>query len=209
MEAQLQRFEGLARDDEFAVQDKPLSLQSGKASDHLREEAVERFLFLGLQIDFVAIAKGEAAEAVIFGLVEPPLTARQIIYRLRFHRLVVSERGNGICAPVVGDLIEYVSADLNLLRGACFSSAGQDYIPSGATVLETTGRSSWVAGTVNQTAVGAGDRALSGGGDRLAYGLLRATDSALERTFSRAGRCQPRDLRGHPDHHRQGSGVGS
>ena len=68
-------------------------LQSGKASDNLREEAVERFLFLGLQIDLVAVAEGEAAKAVIFGLVEPPLAARQIIDRLGFHRLQRQRNG--------------------------------------------------------------------------------------------------------------------
>jgi hypothetical protein len=45
-----------------------------------------------------------------------------------------------------------------------------------------------------ETVVGTGDRALSGGGDSLAYGLLRATDRAVERTFSSARRCQPSHL---------------
>jgi hypothetical protein len=48
MEAELQCFEGLAGDDEFAVEDEAISLQSGKAGGDLGEEAVERFLFLGL-----------------------------------------------------------------------------------------------------------------------------------------------------------------
>ena len=64
-----------------------ISLQSGEAGGDLREEAVERFLFLGLQINLVAVAEGEAAEAVIFRLVKPPLAAREVVNRLGFHRL--------------------------------------------------------------------------------------------------------------------------
>ncbi len=52
---------------EFTVQDKPLGLQSGEAGGDLREEAVERFLFLGLQINLVAVAISEAAELYVYG----------------------------------------------------------------------------------------------------------------------------------------------
>jgi hypothetical protein len=50
------------------IRDEVLSLQSDGAGDNLREEPVERFLLLGLEIDLVAVPEGEAAEAVIFRL---------------------------------------------------------------------------------------------------------------------------------------------
>ena len=93
MKAQLQCLEGLAGDDEFAVQDKAISLQSGEASDDLREETVERPLLLGLQINLVAVAKGKTAKAVIFGFVEPALAAREVIDRFGFHRLKRQRNG--------------------------------------------------------------------------------------------------------------------
>ena len=59
----------------------------GQAGDDFREEPVERLLFLGLQLDAIAVAEGEAAEAVIFRLVEPALAERQFVDRLGLHRL--------------------------------------------------------------------------------------------------------------------------
>ena len=79
MKSQLEGFERLTRNDEFAVYDKAFSLQSGEAGDHLREEAVERPLVLGLEIDLVAVAECQAAEAVIFRLIKPLSVRRQAI----------------------------------------------------------------------------------------------------------------------------------
>ena len=87
MQPQLQRLEGLAGDDDFAVEDEAIGLQPGQPGGDLREEAAERLLVLRLQIDAVAVAEGEAAEAVVFRFVEPALAARQLVDRLGLHRL--------------------------------------------------------------------------------------------------------------------------
>ena len=73
MQAQLQRLEGLAGDDDLAVEDEAIGLQPSQPGGDLREEPVERLLVFRLQIDAVAVAEGEAAEAVVFRLIEPAL----------------------------------------------------------------------------------------------------------------------------------------
>ena len=87
MKPELQRFKGLAGNDDLPVQDETIGLQAGKAGGKLGEEAVQRFLLLRLQVDAVAVAEGKAPEAVIFGLVEPALAGRQFVNRLGLHRL--------------------------------------------------------------------------------------------------------------------------
>src|SRR4029077_8745697 len=75
-------------DDNFSVEHKFACRQSAQRGDDFREVSRERLTGLGLQNDFFALAKCQAAEAVPLGFVEPTGLARQLFYRSGFSRRV-------------------------------------------------------------------------------------------------------------------------
>ena len=88
----LQRIEGepvLDRDDEFAVEHEGLRGERPQVFQDLGEEARQRFAGFGLDLDFIAGAKGKAAKAVPFGLELPAGIFGQLADQLGFHRFKV------------------------------------------------------------------------------------------------------------------------
>src|ERR1700738_4567126 len=75
-------------DYEFSVQHKFARRQGQQSGNDLRKIASQRLTSLGLQNDFVTLAKSEAAKAIPFGLIEPAGSAREVFYRLGFSRRV-------------------------------------------------------------------------------------------------------------------------
>ena len=72
--------------DQLAVEHEPLLLQRAQRLDDLGEIAPERLARLRSQLDGLAIAEGEAAEAVPLGLELPALPVGNRIGQPRFHR---------------------------------------------------------------------------------------------------------------------------
>jgi hypothetical protein len=89
VQAQHQRVEvevlGVARE-QFAVENEALRREPLQRLDDLREVARERPLVAAAQVDLVAVAEGQAAEAVPLWLVDV-VTGRQLARELPEHRL--------------------------------------------------------------------------------------------------------------------------
>src|SRR5215472_16185403 len=86
LEQIVERELSLDGDDQLAVQDEARRLNGPEVIHHLREVARQRLAGLRLQQDLVAVAEGDAAEAVPFRLVEPLASHRQLGHEFGFHR---------------------------------------------------------------------------------------------------------------------------
>src|SRR5690242_20020100 len=75
-----------AADDNFSVEHKLARRQGAQRGGDFREVSCKRLAGLGLQNDFIALAKSQAAEAVPLGFVEPAGFARQLLHRSSFSR---------------------------------------------------------------------------------------------------------------------------
>src|SRR5690349_19818464 len=73
------------RNDNFPIEDESLRLQRSKRRNQLRKIAMQRLAGFGLEMDFIAIAKCDAAEAVPLRLVEPVCSGRDRLDESRFH----------------------------------------------------------------------------------------------------------------------------
>src|SRR5262245_10530443 len=88
MDALQQRVEGkpaIVGTDNLAIEDELRRLQCADGLDKLRVIARQRLTGLRLQLDLVAVAEREAAEAVPFRLVLPFRSDRDLIDRQRLH----------------------------------------------------------------------------------------------------------------------------
>ena len=88
MKTKLELVEGKAtadRDNQFAVDDELSCFDRAKRFDHIGEIAGKRLSGFRLQINFVAVAKGDAAKPVPFRFVLPLASDGNFIDRLRFH----------------------------------------------------------------------------------------------------------------------------
>ena len=81
----VERERTVVRDDDFSVQHEVRCLHGEKRLDQLGEVARERLSCLGHQVDLVAIAEGEAAEAVPLRLVLPFAAGGKLVDELRLH----------------------------------------------------------------------------------------------------------------------------
>ena len=89
MDALQQRIEvesGLTGNEHFAVDDASLGKVRLHRGDHLGEVAREWTFVATAELDLVAVAEHDAAEAVPLRLVEPAVALRQLVGRLREHR---------------------------------------------------------------------------------------------------------------------------
>src|ERR1700742_5002485 len=74
------------RDNDFAVDYKPISLQFLESGHHFRKISIKRFAGFGLEGDFLGITKGNATEAVPFWFVLPFSPCGKFRHKHRFHR---------------------------------------------------------------------------------------------------------------------------
>ncbi len=86
LEQRVERDRGAGRHDELAVEHEATRVEGPEVLDHLGEVALQRLARLRLQLDVVAVAEGETAEAVPLGLVLPLAGDRQRGHGARLHR---------------------------------------------------------------------------------------------------------------------------
>ena len=75
-------------DNDFTVEDEFGGFESAQGCYDFGKIARERLACFGLKFNLVSVTKGETAEAVPFGLVEPAFLMRQLFYRFGFCRRV-------------------------------------------------------------------------------------------------------------------------
>ena len=103
MLAQLQRVEveaALVRDDELAVEHDPVGELLEQRLAQLGEVAQQRLLVARLQIEVVAVAEHDAAEAVPLRLVRHLARRRHLAGELGEHRLERRAHGKGHAGTV-------------------------------------------------------------------------------------------------------------
>ena len=86
LEEVVERQPAVHRDDDLAVEHESAGAEAGEHLLHVGEITRERLARLGLEPDGIAVAEGEAAEAVPFRLEEPVRTSGELVGRLRLHR---------------------------------------------------------------------------------------------------------------------------
>jgi hypothetical protein len=127
MKPQLQRLEVealLARDDELAVERAPGWELAQERLAQLRKVAVERLLVAALDVDLVAIAKDQRAEAVPLRLEEPAFALGSASTRLASMGRTGGPTGSCTRAILHGDRSRYV-------RGGVYGLL-RSYGPAGA-----------------------------------------------------------------------------
>src|SRR6478672_3012719 len=88
MQSELELVKGKSAtdgDDQLAVDHESLLFESAQGFHHVGEIAGEGLSGFGLEIDVVAVAKGDAAKAVPFGFILPLSSDWNLVDRLRFH----------------------------------------------------------------------------------------------------------------------------
>src|SRR6266550_819337 len=94
---------------EFAVEDEPRRVDRQERLDDFRKVPRQWLAALGAELDLVAVAKGEAAEAVPLRFVLPLAAGRQVGDEPRVHRFERSadRKGHG-GAPVAPSMAELI-----------------------------------------------------------------------------------------------------
>ena len=82
----IERKRPIDRNDDLPIEDECRGLDAAYRVDQLREIARQRLARFRLQLDLVAVAEDEAAEAIPFRLVLPFLPGRDVVDRQGFHR---------------------------------------------------------------------------------------------------------------------------
>src|SRR5438105_7026348 len=86
LEQVVERERSVLRDDDLAVENKPVSFQTERRLNHVGKIARQRAAGFGLQDHLSPIAKDETTKAVPFGLIQPGAAGGDLVDRERLHR---------------------------------------------------------------------------------------------------------------------------
>jgi hypothetical protein len=95
MQAQLQRFEGVAGQEDLSIQYEPVLRHPRNRLGQFREKALQGLLALRLKLHIRSLAEGKAAEAIDLRLEDPLGALGKLWCHLGLHRLQVGRREIG------------------------------------------------------------------------------------------------------------------